>query len=149
MPREMVRPYDDRLPTVEVGWSREAGGSVQLSLQTPLDEAGGQHHILDQWYSGQATLANIGRDLAYRLGLLTDGPGSGELRDALAAVNAAQDSEAVQLAYQHAGRQVLDAVTGSSAEVGVAWATHLDRYGLNRLVTLARKARNGAFGRDE
>lgn len=149
MPRETVRPIDNDLPTIDVGWNREAGGTVQMSLQTATDIAGGQHHVLDQWYGREATMAKIGRDLAYRLGLLGEGPGAGELKAALSAAADAQGTEEVEIAYQHAGRQVLDAVTGSSSEVGTAWATHLDRYGLNRLITLARKARDAAFGKDQ
>ena len=45
------------------------------------------------------------------------------------------------------GRQILDAVTGSSALNGI-W-TWLDRPGVNRLIRLLRKARDSSFGRDE
>ncbi len=142
MPKESVTPSDNMLPTVQVGWSREATDSVQLALQSP-EWADGQHHIIDLWYGSEPTRTQIAEQLLERLG------SGGELADAIARFHNAKTSDEANLAKLHIGRQVLDSVTASSWEVGTAWATHLDRPAINRLVVLLRKARTAVFGKDE
>lgn len=155
MPRETVRPelHADQLhvasapgeegliphPTVEVTFQRDTPG-VGIGLETPAwrgvrgDLSSGQLSLADHLYAdnaeqiGELMLASIER-AGYQLTLRDDA------------------TRGYPLDAPTLGRDVLDAVTGS-AEGWTGWYTWLDRAGCNRLITVVRKARDAAFGKD-
>lgn len=163
MPRETVTPRINLrgpdpegghyvpLPTVEVGWHRDLG-SVQLGLETPVrmvggDQSSGQHHLVDHLYADRV------EDIGQHLIRLLDSIGRNITDDNADPVNRPEHN--VELHPADLGRMVLDAVTGATPDGNpgghafTGWYTHLgERAEVNRLITLLRKARDAAFGKD-
>lgn len=157
MPRETITPLHNHrletpeggryvpLPVVHVGWMQDLT-EVQIGLEyQDLDGQPGTYSIVDALYGDAPTQTQIGRLL---VATLTDTDNG--LAVALREHEDAQDSDTEAEALNRIGRIVLDCVTGSSAAGGYTslW-THLDRPAINRLIRLARTARDKAFGRDE
>lgn len=138
------------MPTVEVGWTRDQG-DVQIGLETPVrmvggDGSSGQYHLLDHLYGGQ--LEAIGALLHDKIRatgrVITDEYGDQE-----------NPAHQIEFTDELLGRMVLDAVTGADGKGYpgphgyTGWYTSVDRNGLNRLITLLRKAGAAAFGKDQ
>lgn len=135
MPKESIYGDPGDRVVLDIGWNRDM--DVQVGIRTADD-----HHLVDEFYGQEPVLERIGRDLAQRL--KSDG---GELAAALHRAEQAKDSDSERLAFQHAGRQVLDAVTGSDYGMSSLW-WHPNRDQVNRLIRALRKARDAAFGAD-
>lgn len=136
-------PHLHRMPTVEVGWARDTM-SVQVGLETP-DHQSGQYHLVDHLYGSEETREAIA--VAFEQLITQAGrrvvPIDGH------------EMATVPLDPATVGRLLLDAVVGANANVGhggdrahTGWYTHLTREGCNRLITVVRKARDSAFGKD-
>lgn len=162
MPRERVHPQSNEtwsepqdgappslplLPTVEVGWQRDHC-SVQIGLETPT------HYVPAAASTGQDTLVNhlyatqaeaIGDALIAQLHLA--GWKIGDDPEAEQGVSFPATNETL-------GRMVMDALTGAvegypGGRGWTGWYTHLNhRSEVNRLITLLRRARDAAFGKD-
>jgi hypothetical protein len=137
MPRETVHPSNpssEHEPFVlTVGWHRDM--DVQVGVEC-RDRGDGQHHLIDQVYGGE--LETIGRLLFEKL--------RAELPAAFLPLDFRDSGEEAHV-MALVGRQVLDAVTGSTT-FGTGVFVHPNRYQINQLILLLRKARDAAYGKD-
>jgi hypothetical protein len=130
--QERVTPHGDDFAEVVVQWNNDLM-SVGLGLE-PRSVVPGLHFV-DAIYGGVPSQTQIGKiffekrrqDFEEHMDFAT--------------------SDAEAEFYNQLGRDILDAVTGSSTTDGI-W-TWLERSGTNRLIRLLRKARDASFGRDE
>lgn len=154
MPRETVTPlHNHRLdtpeggryvpkPVVHVGWHKELG-EVQIGLEyQDVADVPGSYAIVDALYGDVPTQTQIARLLVGRI--------MGSDADLLDRITSAENADQEADLMNELGRVILDCVTGSSVGGGYTslW-TDLDRAAINRLIRLARQARDAAFGRDE
>lgn len=131
MPRETVQDtagsYD-----VRVGWSPD-------TVQIGVEQAAG-FSLVTMLYGDIEACEAIGQRICERLGH----------RPNLSSDATDDDKSAVMAQL---GREVLNIVEGSQTVPGSAsytgvWSTQ-NRAGINRLITILRRARDAAFGRDE
>jgi hypothetical protein len=146
MPKEVITPtHNLRLdtpdggeyaaqPLIEVSWMRDLA-DVQIGLHTPARQDG-HLHLLDHLYGDNTeqigdVFLNLIHDLGWKIEHRPD----------------AETGEAVS--SERLGRAILDAVTGSDLGY-TGWYTHLsERRDVNHLIRQLKRARDGAFGRDE
>lgn len=136
MPREVIHyPNPTEQPfRLAIGWGRETG-FVQVGVET-VEREDGQHHLVDQIYGGETEA--IGRALADRL----------RENDLLKPVEFVDSDPDGAIFYAYLGRDVLDAVTGST-QFGTSVWVDTTRSCLNSLIRFARRARDAAYGKDE
>jgi len=129
--QERVNPHGD-FADVVVQWNNDLM-SVGLGLEprstTPA------LHFVDAIYGGVPSQTKIGKIFFEK-----------RRQDFEEHIDFQSSDEEAEF-YNALGRDILDAVTGSSTMDGL-W-TWLDRPGTNRLIRLLRKARDASFGRDE
>lgn len=149
MPREVIhqpQPQPGEIGQafrLAVGWDREAG-HVQIGVET-VEQSDGQHHLIDQIYGDAPTLTAIGRTLIARLRDYDPAEHDGE---SLIGPVDFKDSDTEAQWYAGVGRDVLDAVTGSTPFGTSVWVT-VGRRAVNDLIRVVRRARDAAFGKDE
>lgn len=119
-----------------VAWGRDRD-EVQVGVGY-TGSNGEQYHLVDAIYGDPDLLADIGSSLVTALK-----DQNSSLSDALRLIE-----DGKREGYACVGRQVLDAVTGSTPAGTAVWAD-LDRRGVNALIKLLRRARTAAFGQDE
>lgn len=122
-------PYVPQSP-VEISWQRDHA-YVQIGVTTPAEQDG-TYHLLDVLYGDEASLAHIG--LAIR-----------RQRDVIAATMPNPST----VSDQTLGRLVLDTVSGCGLGIYGYYTTFDERRDLNHLLRQLKRARDGAFGRDE
>jgi len=130
--QERITPQGNDFAEIVVQWNPDHM-SVGIGLE-PRSEVPSQHFI-DAIYGGVPSQTKIGKIFFEK-----------RRQDFEEHIDFRSSDEEAEF-YNHIGRDILDAVTGSSSMDGL-W-TWLDRPGTNRLVRLLRKARDASFGRDE
>lgn len=155
MPKETITPThntrEDRTgnwvpyPAVEVSWMRDLG-HVGIGVTTPAEQDG-QYHLIDVLYGDPDSREKIGRAVwsALRRRLADVGilAHDGDISELASAETLDPDTAAA------VGREVLDAVTGSSMGYQGYFTSLTERRDLNHLIRQLKRARDGAFGRDE
>jgi hypothetical protein len=153
MPRETIfTPYSPDPDTgdlpfqITVGWHREAG-EVQVGVET-VDPGSGRLHLVDYVYGDTLTMKTIGELLTQKLAEAGLTIARVDPDGMCSQVTFDNDTASYNGYISTLGRSVLDAVTGSTPFGNSVWS-HLRRTQINDLIKLLRRARDGAFGKDE
>lgn len=130
--QERITPLNDGFAEVVVQYNRDHG-TVGIGLE-PRSAVPGVHFV-DAIYGGVPSQTAIGKIFF-----------NNRRQDFEEHIDFKSSDEEAEF-FNQLGRDILDAVTGSSSMDGL-W-TWLDRPGVNRMVRILRKARDVTFGRDE